>query len=220
MKISPSTIGILGAGNIGRNAAIHFIRAGHPVYLANSRGPASLHEVTQALGSLAHAATVHDAVAAADIVLLALPWAAKEDTIQAAGGAGAFAGKIVIDAMNPYLEYPAVEDLAGRSSTEVVAGLLDPSARVVKAFNTIYYVSLADDARPGAPLDERIAIPVAGNDGPANDKIAALIESIGFAPVIIGGLPASLRQEPNQPLYNRNFTLPEFQAELARPSRS
>jgi len=147
-------IGVLGSGNIGRNAAIHFLKAGHTVYLANSRGPESLREAVAELGAGARAATVADAVGRAEIVLIAVPWLAKEKTIDSAGGAGVFAGKIVIDAMNPYTEYPATEDLGGRTSSEIVASLLSPTARVVKAFNTIYFQTLADAARPGAPLDQ------------------------------------------------------------------
>jgi hypothetical protein len=216
MEQASLRISILGSGNIGHNAAIHFANAGHEVWLANSRGPDSLRDTVRDLGSRAHAATAADAVAQGQIVLLAVPWTAKEATIQAAGGPEAFAGKTVIDAMNPYTEYPAVENLAGRASSEVVATLLDPSAKVIKAFNTIYYQSLANDSRKSAPLDQRIAIPIAGDNARAKHQISALIEAIGFAPVDTGVLASSHLQEPDQPLYNRNFTLPQFLAELAR----
>ncbi len=212
-------IGILGSGNIGRNAAIHFLKAGHTVYLANSRGPDSLRGTVADLGVRARAATVADAVARAEIVLIAVPWMAKEATIQSAGGPAAFAGKIVIDAMNPYTEYPATEDLGGRTSSGVVAALLDPAAKVVKAFNTIYFQTLAGQARPGAPLDQRIALPVCGDDADARQKVSSLIDAIGFAPVNMGGLAASRLQEPDQPLYNRDFTPPELRAELQRIGR-
>jgi len=219
MEDSSLSIGILGTGNIGHNAAIHFVKAGHDVYLANSRGPESLGGMVAELGPRAHAGSVAEAVAKAGIVLLSLPWQAKEATIRAAGGPAAFAEKLVIDAMNPYTEYPAVEDLGGRASSEVVAAFLDPSAKVVKAFNTIYYESLANDARKGAPLEDRIAIPIAGDDVKAKRQVAALIEAIGFAPVDTGILASSHAQEPEEPLYNRNFKLPEFRAELARIRR-
>ena len=212
-------IGVLGSGNIGRNAAIHFLKAGHTVYLANSRGPESLREAVAELGAGARAATVADAVGRAEIVLIAIPWLAKEKTIDSAGGAGVFAGKIVIDAMNPYTEYPATEDLGGRTSSEIVASLLSPTARVVKAFNTIYFQTLADAARPGAPLDQRIAIPICGDDADAREKVSSLIETIGFAPVDMGSLAAGGLQEPEQPFYNKDFTPPELHAELERIGR-
>jgi predicted dinucleotide-binding enzyme len=214
--MAPLNIGILGSGNIGRNAAIHFLKAGHTVYLANSRGPESLREIIADLGPGARSATVSDAVARAEIILFAVPWLAKEKTIQSAGGAIAFAGRIVIDAMNPYAEYPATEDLGDRTSSEVLATLLSPAARIVKAFNTIYFQTLATEARPGAPLDQRIAIPVCGGDADAKEKVSALIDAIGFAPVDMGGLAASRLQEPEQPLYNRDFTPSQLKAELAR----
>lgn len=209
-------IGILGSGNIGRNAAIHFLKAGHTIYLANSRGPDSLREIIGKLGLRAHAATVADAVAASEMVLIAVPWLAKEETIRSAGGAAAFADKIVIDAMNPYTEFPATEDLGGRTSSEVVAALLSPKARVVKAFNTIYFQTLAGEARPDAPVDRRIAIPVCGNDPDARKAVSTLIDAIGFAPVDMGDLSNSRLQEPDQPLYNKEFTPPQLHSELTR----
>ena len=218
MATESLNIGILGSGNIGRNAAIHSLKAGHTVFLANSRGPESLRTMAAELGERAHASTVSDAVAKAKVVMIAVPWLAKEETIKAAGGPGAFAGRIVIDATNPYTEYPAVEDLGGRTSSEVLAGLLSPSARVVKAFNTIYYMTLASAARPGAPLDERIALPIAGDDAEAKKTVSSLIDAIGFAPIDLGGLAVSRIQEPEQPLYNKDFSPPQVEMELRRLS--
>lgn len=214
------TIGILGSGNIGKNAAIHFVKAAHSVYLANSRGPDSLKELIASIGQGAQAATVAEAVAHSSIVLLAVPWPAKEATIASAGGAGAFKGKIVIDATNPYTEYPSVEDLGTRAASEVIASLLGPDARVVKAFNTIYFETLAKEARPGAPLGSRIALPICSNDGAAAAIVAALIEQIGFTPVQIGTLASSRLQEPNQPLYNKDYTPAEVHEVLASTNAS
>ncbi len=212
-------IGILGSGNIGHNTAVHFLRTGHRVSLANSRGPDSLRDLVGKLGPDAHAATVAEAVRGADLVLLAVPWTAREATVEAAGGPGAFAGKVVVDALNPYLEYPAVEDLGGRTSSAVVASLLGPGARLVKAFNTINFQVLADRARPDAPPAGRIAIPLCGDDEDAKRTVAALVEAIGFAPVDVGGLERGRWQEPHRPLYDRDFSPAELAHELARLDR-
>jgi predicted dinucleotide-binding enzyme len=208
-------IGIIGSGNIGRNVAKHLVEAAHDVILANSRGPESLRATVQELGPRASEATVAEAAEAAHVLLLAVPWTRKQETIAAAGGAAAFAGKIVIDAMNPYPDYPALEDLGGRTSSEVVAGLL-PGAKVVKAFNTMYYETLANEAKKGSPPEERIALPICSDDEAAKMVVAALIDEIGFTAVDAGSLSQSRLQEPLQPLYNKDLKPALVRAELAR----
>ena len=75
-------------------------------------------------------------------------------------------------------------------------------ARVVKAFNTIYYERLRENGRPEAPLGEREVIFVSGDDEEAKSIVSRLIEEIGFAPVDAGTLTESRRQEPGSPVYN------------------
>jgi len=93
-----SKIAIIGAGNIGAAAAKLFVNAGHDVAVSNSRGPSTLTPLVNSLGPHARAMTVADGARWADIVLLAVPWRSPE----ALPPADAVAGKIVIDAMNPY----------------------------------------------------------------------------------------------------------------------
>ncbi len=196
-------IGIIGTGNIGAGLARHFVRLGHTVHLSNSRGPDSLKDLVAELGPRAEADSTANAVAHGEIVLLAMPWGARHNTYQSAGGAGAFAGKIVVDAMNPYTEYPEVEDLAGRAASEVVASEL-PDARLVKAFNTIQAATLANGGKPpGDPA--RIALPVCGDDADATKTVSGMIEALGFDAVDAGGLSGSQFQEPRQPLYDKDY---------------
>ena len=77
-----------------------------------------------------------------------------------------------------------------------------PGAWVVKAFNTIYFVRLGENGRPGAPIEEREAIFVSGDDEGAKGVVSGLIEEVGFAPVDAGTLAESRRQEPGSPIYN------------------
>ena len=100
-------IGIIGAGMIGATAARLFVKAGHDVAISNSRGPASLAELEAELKPRGRAATAIDAARFGEIVLLALPWRNPE----ALPPAGEVAGKIVIDAMNPYGKDGSVTDL-------------------------------------------------------------------------------------------------------------
>ena len=201
-------IAIIGAGMIGATAARLFVDAGHQVALSNSRGPDSLAGLIRDLGPKAKAMTVADAARWGDIVLLAVPWRKRE----ALPPADAVAGKVVIDAMNPYGADGTVADLGASSSSEETQKRL-PGARLVKAFNTIYYKHLATRGRKDLPLDERHAIFVAGDDEPAKRTVRTLIEEIGFAPIDTGSLSAGgRRQQPNTPLYNQILTGREAQA--------
>jgi predicted dinucleotide-binding enzyme len=203
-------IGILGAGNIGANAAKLFARAGHAVRIANSRGPASLDELVAGLGTGVRAATPADAVAFGDVVLIAVPWTHKEDAIP---DAGPYDDKIVIDAMNPYTEDFELEDLGDRTSSEVTKTLV-PGARLVKAFNTIFYKRLANDGKPkGAP--DRLAIFVAGDDAGAKKTVAQLIDEIGFDAVDVGSLHEGRKQQPGSAIYNVPLTARDAASALA-----
>jgi predicted dinucleotide-binding enzyme len=205
-------IGIIGAGMIGATVAKLFARAGHEVAISNSRGPESLDGLVAELGEHAHAATVEDAAGFGDIVLLAIPWRTPEGLPRAE----TVAGKIVIDAMNPYTEKGEPFDLGDSttSSEEVLKRL--PGARLVKAFNTIYFKHLQEQGRTDAPVDERRAIFVAGDDEEAKQIVSRLIEEIGFAPVDTGSLKeGGRRQQPNSDIYNRAITGREAKELLA-----
>jgi len=129
------SVGIIGAGRIGKAMAQIARRAGRPVVIANSRGPQSLASLVQELGGGVTAGTVDDA-AAADIVVLAVMW---PDVSRAVDGLD-WSGRVLIDATNDF----DPSDLNGRTSSEVVADLVTP-ARVVKAANTFAAAVLASD---------------------------------------------------------------------------
>jgi hypothetical protein len=205
-------IGILGSGNIGATAARLFVAAGHDVAVSNSRGPESLRELIRELGPQAHAMTVRDAARFGDMILLAVPWRAPE----ALPEPELMRGKIVIDAMNPYRPDGGFYDLGGSTSSEEVLKRM-PGARLVKAFNTIYYVHLATRGRNDLPLDERHTIYLAGDDAEAKKLVARLIEEIGFASVDTGSLREGGRlQEPDSPIYNKTYNKREALECLAR----
>lgn len=191
-------IGIIGAGNIGGKLARRFTEEGHEVVVANRRGPEAMTDLLAELGGRGRAGSVEDAARFGDVVVVATPLAAWEDL-----PADALAGKVVVDANN---YYPArdgqVEALDSGSSTssELLAERL-PGARVVKAFNTIYFKHLGEAGRPaGDP--ERLAAPIAGDDEEAKAQVAALADEIGFDTVDNGGLAeGARRQQPGTAIY-------------------
>ncbi|MFJ3820076.1 NADPH-dependent F420 reductase [Streptomyces nodosus] len=176
-------IGTLGAGIIAQAVARHAIRQGHEVVLSNSRGPASLAPVVEDLGALATAATPAEA-AAADLVLLAVPWPQIPDAVAVLPRMD---GTVVIDATNQFASFPPnprIADLGDLTGSEYVSSLL-PGARLVKAFNTLYAQFIAPDPRHEAG---RQVLFLAGDDADAKNTVQNLTADFGFAPVDLGTL--------------------------------
>lgn len=190
-------IGIIGAGHIGATLGRHFAKAGHKVGLSNSRGPQSLSALVTSIGPNARAMTVAEAAKFGELVVLAVPWRTPE----ALPAPELVAGKVVVDAMNPYSAEGEVIDLGKRTSSEEVASRL-PGARLVKAFNTMYYHTLATEARAAGP--ERLVLFVAGDDLGAKATVSQLIEQIGFTAVDTGALvEGGRKQQPGSAIYNK-----------------
>jgi len=203
-------IGIIGSGNIGGTAARLFHAAGHEVALSNSRGPASLEDEVAEIGPGAHAESVEGAARFGDVVLEAIPFHAYDSL-----PAQALAGKIVITASNYYANRDGRMDFDGLTESERVARHLGES-RVVKAFNTIYWVHLRDQGDAEAPVEERRVVPLAGDDEEAKAVVAELIEEIGFAPLDMGGLrDGGRRMQPGRPIYNEDLTRAEAEELLS-----
>jgi predicted dinucleotide-binding enzyme len=174
-------IGTLGAGEIAQAFAIHLLKAGHEVLLSNSRGPSSLTQLVSKLGKGARAVAMDEA-AKAPIVVLAVPWPKVAEVL---GQSPGWDGRILIDATNHFL-LPSHElaDLKGRGSSEIVAELA-PSAKVVKALNTLYASNLARDPREGK--GHRVIF-VSGDDADAKGEISVLLKGLGFAVIDLGSL--------------------------------
>ncbi|MEM1115530.1 MAG: NADPH-dependent F420 reductase [Bacteroidota bacterium] len=200
------TIGLLGAGNIGATLARLLTRQGHDVVVANSRGPETLHGLVAEIGPRARADTAEGAAWAADLAIEAVPFKAIPDL-----PADALAGTILVSASNYYPGRDGQIDLGGATHTEWTARHV-PDARVVKAFNTIYWEHLRDQGDPSKAMDDRRVIPLAGDDPEAKQAVAEIVEALGFAPLDLGTLAESGRQEPGQPIYNADLTLAEARA--------
>jgi predicted dinucleotide-binding enzyme len=194
-------IGIIGSGNIGATAAQLFAGAGHRVAISNSRGPESLEELVGRLGANVTAATVPEAARFGEVVMEAIPFGRYKDL-----PAEELSGKILITASNYYPQRDGEIPLDGVTQSELLARHV-PGARVVKAFNTMYYERLRDEGRLDLPEGERLAIFLASDDEPAKGMVGRLIEEIGFTPIDTGSLREGGRmQEPGSPIYNVPLT--------------
>lgn len=128
-----------------------------------------------------------EAIAGADIVVIAVPYLAAAEVL--APLADALAGKIVIDPTNAVNEdwSPLMtgEDCSG---AEHIQALL-PASRVAKAFNTIFVDVIRPDRmdRDG----QKLSLFVASDYAEATDAIMTLGTEIGFAAVDAGPLKSS-----------------------------
>lgn len=206
-------IGIIGAGHIGANAAKLFVEAGHEIAIANSRGAETLRDLVAELGEKAQAASIEDAANFGEIVFVSIPFGKYKEL-----PAEAFAGKIVIDSNNYYPERDgnyAELDEDKKTSSRMLAEHL-AGARIVKAFNTIWFEHLKTQGNKDLPAEERRAIFIASDDEEAKKRAAKLIEDIGFASVDTGDLQDGGRaQQPGSAIYNRDLTASEAHAILS-----
>ncbi len=194
-----TTIGIIGAGKIGKALATHIAKAGYETLISNSRGPESLDALVRETGNGIKAGTTVEA-ASADVVILAVPW---NRLGEATAGVPSWEGRIVIDATNAILPGFVAADLGGKASSEVVSSLLN-GAKVVKAFNTLLAQVLGSSPKEAG--GSRVVF-YAGNDGASKRIVAEIIERIGFAGVDVGTLDAGgrLQQFPGGPLPTLNL---------------
>ena len=212
--MEPGRLAVLGAGHVGPVIARLAIKAGYPVGIATSGDPENLALITELMIPGAQPRWARDAIAEADVVVLAMPLH-RFDEIDPS----LLNGKLVVDAIN---YWPATEGVLEAfeygGSSEIVARRLAGSV-VVKALNHIGYHELEGRARPAGAPDRRAA-GVAGDDPPAVATIAGLIDRIGYDPVRLGSLRAGRVLEPGGPVFGVVLPLDEFERAARVGSRS
>ena len=210
----PIRLAVLGAGHVGPVIARLAIKAGYPVAIATSGDPEEISLIAELLIPGAQARWAADAVADADVVVLAIPLHRFADIHP-----GLLSDKLVIDAMN---YWPTSDGLLtafeNGGSSEIVARRL-PGSTVVKALNHIGYHDLEDRARPAGAPDRRAA-GVAGDDPAAVATVAGLVDRIGYDPVCLESLRAGRVLEPGGPVFGAVLPGPEFERAVREDARS
>jgi 8-hydroxy-5-deazaflavin:NADPH oxidoreductase len=184
---------IIGLGNIGKQLALNLIDDGQEVMVAD-RGPTKAQDFARASGGKARAVSVAAAIDEADIIVLAISFDAIKSLL--AEYRGKLSGKIIVDPSNPI----APDGKGGfrkiipqdQSSGQLIAALLPPGAKLVKAFGTLAAPSLKSGTRR---TPEPNVLFYASDDRDAGNAVADLIKASGFAPVRVGGIDQSIRIE-------------------------
>ncbi len=212
-----TTIGIIGAGEVGSQIARAAIANGYKVVIANSRGPETLRGLIAELGPSARAATAADAAEAADFAVVAVPLKLANDM-----PVEELAGKIVLDTNNymPWRDghFPVVD--AGEKTVHELRQEQLPTSKVVKAFTHIQAPRLFISAKP-AGTPSRHALSVSSNYPEAVEFVTRLYDQFGFDTVNNSPLSESWRSGPGQPAWiaHEHQTRPELMVNLARARR-
>jgi len=172
-----TTISIIGSGNMASAIGTRAAKHGHIIELM-SRNTAKAQALADQIGDQATVGTF-GAAPAGDIVIVAVLYGGAVEAVAHYGDA--LAGKILVDITNPFNSGgTGLVTSPGDSAAQQIAAAAPESARVVKAFNTIFGGVLAEDK----PMDAFLA-----GDGPeAKARVAAFVESLDMRPLDAGGL--------------------------------
>jgi predicted dinucleotide-binding enzyme len=189
-------IAIIGAGNVGGALGKAWARAGHYIIFGvRNPGQGKTQPPLAEIGVGATAVTLPDAARSADIIVLATPWPAVPDALNALGD---LRGKTIIDCTNPLsLNGDGSLSLSLGSTTSGAEEIekLATGAHVVKAFNTYGWENFADSSYPNAAGLKPVMFYCGDHDG-AKDTVKQLATDLGFEPVDVGGLGMSRSLEP------------------------
>lgn len=212
-----TTIGIIGAGEVGTHLARAAIAQGYHVVIANSRSPDTLSELVQDLGPAARAATAEGAATAGDFVVVAVPLKLINDMPVAA-----LAGKIVIDTNN-YMtwrdgHFPMID--SGEKTVHELRQEQLPASRVVKAFTHIQAPRILTWGMAGG-VPDRLALAVSSDFPEAVALVTRLYDQFGFDAVDHSPLSESWRNAPGQPAWKQERqTRLELASNLANARRN
>jgi predicted dinucleotide-binding enzyme len=209
-------IGIIGTGQIGEVIIRKLRGVGHPVKMANSRGPESLKDLAADTGAVP--VSIEQVDQDVDVLFIVVPQKAIPELPK---GFLSKAKKetIVIDVGNYYPFRDGRIDEMENGLTESVWVERQIGWPVVKVLNTVIARALAEAGRPAGSKD-RIAFPISGDNPKAKEIVAQMIDQMGFDSVDAGPIAESWRQQPGSPPYCTNPTKAELQSWLKKVDRA
>jgi predicted dinucleotide-binding enzyme len=196
-------IGIIGVGEEGGTLVRKLAKHGHEIRMAHSKEPEAMKRLANETG--AKPVEIVDIVKDVDVIFLSIPEKAIQELPH-----GLFKDcpqdLIVVDCCNYYPSRDGKIEELEDGLPESIWVKNQIGRDVVKAFNSILAGALANAGRPKGSED-RIALPISGDDPKAKVKIAKLIDELGFDPYDAGDLGVSWRQQPGSPAYCTNLDL-------------
>jgi hypothetical protein len=183
-------IAFIGHGQVGGALADRLQRVGHSVTLAASDATSASVVKALARNPALVVRSPEEAVAGAQIVFVATPFAALDAAV--APLAELLSGKVLVDCTNPVGPGLTHGLRSAQSGSEQLQALA-PKARVVKAFTIYGFENLENSAYPA--YEVRPAMLIAGNDAAAKADVSVLCVELGWEPVDTGKLDQALHLE-------------------------
>jgi 8-hydroxy-5-deazaflavin:NADPH oxidoreductase len=186
-------VGILGSGDVAKALGAGFVAHGHEVVLG-TRDVSGLTPWASEHGALV--GSVVEAASHGELLVLAVRGSAAEKVLRAAGE-GNLEGKTVIDTTNPIADAPPDHGVI-RYFTTLDESLMErlqsvfPSAKLVKAFNSVGNAHMVDPDLPGGPP----TMFVCGNDDEAKATVRAILDDFGWDVADLGSVEAARAIEP------------------------
>lgn len=186
-------IAILGTGNVGTGLAHVFAKTPNQVVLGArtvDKGVSAARQFNESTGMHVQGTGIAEAVRLAEVVILAVPFKAVSDLLDASGD---LSGKVIIDVTNPLTDdYTGLTLGFTTSAAEEIQKQVGGTP-VVKAFNTVFAQVYGQGPQFGST---QVQVFVAGDNANAKQVVACLVEEAGFAPVDAGPLKNARYLEP------------------------
>ncbi len=169
-----------GTGDLGYGLALQLARAGHRVTIGSRSAEKGQHAAAELATALPGASVSGDenaaAAAAAEIVIMTVPFASQEPTL--ASVREQVQGKIFVDATVPLVppKVMRVQLPPGGSAGRQAQDFLGEGVRVVSAFQNIAAEHLRSDHLGALDCD----VLVSGNDPEAREVVVQLAAEIGL----------------------------------------
>jgi 8-hydroxy-5-deazaflavin:NADPH oxidoreductase len=183
-------IGIIGGGNMARGLSRFWIKNGHELMFSFSRSEEKLRELAASVSDRAQMGTPAEAVSFADVVLLAVPWVAVPEALQAAGS---LSGKLLFSCVNALKADMSGMAIGTTTSAAEEIAKLAPGARVVEGLPLFAEVLLSESTQFN---QQTATVFYCGDDADAKLVVAGLLEETGAEAIDVGALSMARYIEP------------------------